>query len=218
MIKRKLIAVITVSLLFLYVNSFAMYGIIKTQPTAGGVVLTFDDGPDNRNTQKILDILESYHIKATFFMVGEQANRFPDLVRAVHAAGHHIANHSYTHPMMTHLPSLLMQRQVTDTNAILVELTGVKPVCFRPPFGAHNKKIDSFIHSLGMQVVMWEVDSRDWKKIPPQKLEKIVLREAGAGEIILMHDGGGNRAHTIEALPDIIEALQKRGLTFETIC
>lgn len=187
-------------------------------PTKPNVALTFDDGPDPAYTRPILNILDKYGIKATFFMIGEEAERFPELVKEIKAHGHSIANHSMTHPMLTRLSAVRLSYEINQPNVIIKKITGDVPHCLRPPYGAHNRRVDAAANEQGLTIMMWDISPSDYERPPTERLANYVIRRAHPGDIILMHDGGGNRSHTVAALPEIIEALQKRGMGFERLC
>ncbi len=191
---------------------------IKIHPRPGTVALTFDDGPNPKYTPEILAILDRYHIKATFFVMGIQAKRYPNLVRDIQAHGHVIANHSMTHPFLTKLSDQQLKYQVDGTNGIVKQITGRAPLCLRPPYGLSNARVRNYIHSQGMQVVMWDLNSFDYEHQPVSHLINWVLTKTKPGYDLLMHDGSGNSFQTVKALPAIIEGLQQRGMGFDVIC
>lgn len=191
---------------------------VKVKPDAGTVALTFDDGPDPKYTPAILKILRENHIKATFFVVGELAKRHPDLIRAIHQDGHMIGNHSYDHPMLTHISFAKAQQEILKTNQVIENILGIKPLCFRPPYGAHNRRIDQYANSLGLAVLIWDTNSTDYNRPGVAKIIKDLTKHVHNRYILLLHDGGGNRQQTVDALPKIIQDLKAEGFGFDTIC
>jgi peptidoglycan/xylan/chitin deacetylase (PgdA/CDA1 family) len=188
------------------------------QPDA--IALTFDDGPYPRHTVKILSILKRYHVPATFFVVGTWAQRYPALVRRAEALGMEIANHSWSHPYdppFTSLQDSKIRHEIADTNALLRRL-GADPRLFRPPGGSWDPHLRELAADEGTRLVLWDVDPRDWStKTSPKELTRAVLSRVRPGSIVLLHDGGGDAATTIEALPEIIRGIRERGLGFTTV-
>ncbi|GAB48922.1 polysaccharide deacetylase family protein [Mobilicoccus pelagius] len=179
--------------------------------------LTFDDGPDPTYTPQILHALEAYGAKATFFMIGEEAARHPGLVRTVRDGGHAVGNHSYTHPWLSKLPAAAAKSEVTRTNAVL----DGQVTCLRPPGGMTGGSVGAVARELGMGLVMWSVDTRDWTRpgTPAIVRNALVPPDGGGDEPleILFHDGGGDRSQTVAALPRVLDRLSTAGYTFETV-
>jgi len=182
------------------------------------VVITFDDGPDPTWTPRILDILKNAHAKATFFVIGSQAEKYPDLIQRMVAEGHEIGNHTFTHP---NLAGISRERAVLELNAtqrLIESLTGRSTVWFRPPYAADAlpSKPDEIAalriaQDLGYLTVMHDIDPEDWSK--PGAAEIVRRVQAGrllGGNIVLLHDAGGNRRQTVEALPEILTYFEKR--------
>lgn len=183
-------------------------------PPAKYVVLTFDDGPDPRYTPRILDVLDQYGAKATFFVVGSEAARHPALVRAIHERGHSVQNHTWSHENLTKLSWPAFERQVTRTGEQIRARTGTASGCLRPPYGARNRLVDRRAAALGQRVVLWDVDSRDWTRPGAAAIERRVTATVRTGSVILFHDGGGNRAQTLAALPAVLSRLSAAGFGF----
>jgi peptidoglycan/xylan/chitin deacetylase (PgdA/CDA1 family) len=182
------------------------------------VALTFDDGPWPDNTAKVLDVLAKAHVKATFFLVGAQVRRHPEIVGDELRAGMTLGSHSFSHPQpFGALSSDAIGREIDGGVAALADL-GVKTALFRPPGGAIPPAVVSAARGKGLHTVVWTVDPDDWKRgATPDQITKRVLAEAKPGAIVLLHDGGGDRSATIEALPRIIDGLKKRKLSFVTL-
>ena len=196
-------------------------GFRATGPTDSppAVALTFDDGPSPSYTSRILQILQRFHVQATFFMVGYLADRYPELARDVAAAGHAVGNHTMNHPQSTpfaRLPRGEMEAQIEEGHTTLEKL-GVNPVAFRPPGGSWDQQVVAAAEELGERTVLWSIDTEDWRGLSPKAIVRAVLQEARPGSIILLHDGGGNRSATVKALPKIIKGLKRKGLGFETL-
>ncbi len=179
------------------------------------IALTFDDGPWPTTTTQILDILKKNNIKATFFWVGRYLQVYPELGKKVAAAGHAIGNHTWNHQYIQYNENGAA-REIDRTTALIEKVTGVKTSIFRPPGGILNNGLAAYAQKRNYTVVMWSADSLDWRTTT-QSLMENVMRQANSGGIVLMHDGGGNRARTVEALPDIIAKFRKEGYTFVTV-
>ncbi|MFF0263994.1 polysaccharide deacetylase family protein [Kribbella sp. NPDC004536] len=181
------------------------------------VVLTFDDGPDADYTPKVLDILALYGAKATFFEVGQNVRKHPELTKQLHAAGHSVENHTWDHSDLRKLTAARFQQEVTSTDQAIRAQTGSTPGCLRPPYGGVNPAVRQRARQLGKDLVVWTVDSRDWTKPGTAAIVQRVLKNVHSGSVILMHDGGGNRAQTVAALPTILKALKAQGYGFRTL-
>lgn len=179
------------------------------------VALTFDDGPWDGTTEQVLDILKQYNIKATFFWVGLHIQRHPELARQVVAAGHAIGNHTWRHPLQT-LDAATAAEEIGNTERLIYETTGVRASLFRPPGGNLNGSLVPYAQGQKYTVTLWSVESGDYYVSAPLIVDN-VLRNVQPGGIVLMHDGGGDRSATIQALPQIITTLQQQGYRFVTV-
>ena len=175
------------------------------------VALTFDDGPNAATTPQALDILAKYHVKGTFFMLGKNVAGNEQLVKRVHDEGHEIGNHSWSHPQLPTLALEQAKKQIEDTQAALRAVIGESPKMMRPPYGAIN---DTLRNAVDMSFIMWNVDSLDWKNRNTGSIMEQVKKQTYPGSIILMHD---IHQTTINALPSVIEYLQKNGYTLVTV-
>jgi len=184
------------------------------------VALSFDDGPWPVQTKQVLSILHRMHAPATFFMVGYLVERYPEIVRAVREAGMQIGDHSWDHPINPPLADL-SEAGITDEIGkarLALRAAGVKPALFRPPGGSYNEYVVEEARRLGMRVVTWSVDPQDWRPgTTSKKIVRSVLNHVRPGSIVLMHDGGGNRGATVNALPRIIRGIRKMRLKLVTI-
>ncbi len=183
------------------------------------IALTFDDGPDRVMTPRLLRILARHRVKATFFLVGERVRRYPDLVRAIHAAGHVVAGHAYTHVRLTRFGAAVAYRaHIARTNRALRDILGFEPALVRPPQGVVTDQQIAYFSARRVAVVNWSVDSMDWHNRLGTRagITRRVLRYAHDGAVVLMHS---LRHHpdTAAALPDIIAGLSRRGFTFVTV-
>lgn len=179
------------------------------------IALTIDDGPHPTWTPKVLAVLARYRIRATFCMVGANAAGHRDLVAAVADAGHQIANHTYTHPM--NLPELTRARidqQIERTTELLSAATGQQPKLFRAPGGSWSPQILAACAAAGLRPLDWSVDTVDWSRPGVRSIAEVILTKTRSGSIILDHDGGGNRAQTVEALDIALPRLLDAGYEF----
>ena len=181
------------------------------------VVLTFDDGPDATYTPMVLDILAKYDAKATFFEVGQNVRKHPELTKRVHEAGHSVQNHTWTHADLRLLGAAAFRQQITSTDQAIRAQIGSTPACLRPPYGGVNPAVRQRAKALGKDLVVWTVDSRDWTKPGTAAIVQRVLKNVHSGSVILMHDGGGNRTQTVAALPTILKTLKAQGYGFRVL-
>ena len=191
---------------------------VRRGPSVPGLVaLTFDDGPDPQNTPFILEVLSRYQAKATFFVVGEWVDKHPDLVRQAAAAGHQIASHSYSHRNVAGKSMEQIRGEIQATEDAVFKAAGVRPNCFRPPYGRLNSRMLQVLVDKEYGVVLWSLDSLDWKLGSAAQIANLVVQEAKPGDIVLMHDGGGPRPRTIKALDTILRQLSAKGFHFVTL-
>ncbi len=181
------------------------------------IALTFDDGPSPFYTPQVLAILRQYGIEATFFDVGYLVADYPNIVRQEHNQGNIVGNHSWSHPVLTNLSAQAIQSQLTSTSNTIQATIGVRPTFFRPPYGATNNAVLAQARSLHYTTVMWDGSAADWNLPGVYVIVSRILHYARNGAILLLHDGGGNRAQTVAALPIIIATLKSRGFKFVTI-
>ena len=182
------------------------------------MALTFDDGPWPHTTQQMLTILSQRQAPGTFFVVGRQVERYPELVHREVAAGMAIGSHSYRHPQpFDRLPVARIRDEITQGRRTLKPL-GIHPVGFRPPGGAASPAVTAAAQQVGDRTVLWSVDPADWQPgVTANQLVQRVLAAARPGAIVLLHDGGGNRSATVAALPAIIDGLRRLGLTLTVV-
>jgi peptidoglycan/xylan/chitin deacetylase (PgdA/CDA1 family) len=196
-------------------------GVIRSVVPVDGdgpvVALSFDDGPDPTWTPQVLDILHGLGIRAAFCLVGRSARAHPALVRAIRDAGHVLCDHSENHPLhLDRRPPQDIEHEVGDAAANIAVAAGVRPVYFRPPGGAFAPVITDVSHHNGMRVLGWAIDPRDWKAKSPDDVVGYIMAGIRPGEIVLLHDGGGNRGATVAALLPLVHALADRGYRFTT--
>ena len=187
--------------------------LVHGNPSDNKIALTFDDGP-GEDTPLILDLLKESGIRATFFLCGQNVDRFPDYARRVVAEGHEIGNHTYSHPRLIARSPGRIAYEVDRAQQAIAHRTGRQPRLFRPPYGLRWFGLFPVLAQKQMAVVMWSVNGNDWK-LPASQIADRVLRKAQPGSVILLHDGlppgeSGDRRVTVEALGKILPALTKR--------
>lgn len=183
------------------------------------IALTFDDGPSQTFTPEILDILRKNKVKATFFVIAREAEKYPKIVRQVVSDGNEIANHTYSHKYLYRLSKEEIKNEMLSAEKVIIEITGIKPKLFRPPGGYFNKDIVTAARELGYKVIIWswEQQSGDWRNPGTQVIIQKVLENAGSGNIVVFHDRGGNRIQTVRALQPIIDGLKQKGFKIVTV-
>lgn len=172
------------------------------------VSLTFDAAWGNEDTQELIDIFAKYNVKATFFLVGQWVDKYPESVQALADAGMEIGNHSDDHPHMAKLSEKQIRDEISACNEKIGALTGTAPTLFRCPYGEYNDEVISTINEMKMYPIQWNVDSLDWKGISADEIYKRVTENVVPGSIVLFHNAA---EHTPEALEDIIEYLLAEG-------
>jgi peptidoglycan/xylan/chitin deacetylase (PgdA/CDA1 family) len=177
------------------------------------VALTFDDGP-SRYSAAVLAALQDWGARAAFFLIGRRISWYPETVRAEAETGNLVGNHTLTHPRLTALPTPAIVAQLEQAQRAVEEVSGVTPRWFRPPFGSIDGRVFGIATSLGLVTVSWSVDPRDYEQPGAESITRCVLSQVRPGSIILLHDGGGDRRQTVEALPEILAALRSRGYQF----
>jgi peptidoglycan-N-acetylglucosamine deacetylase len=189
----------------------------KTSPKI--IAISFDDGPSIKYTEKILEVLQQNDIHATFFVVGQNVKKNPDVLKKVFTAGNQIGSHSYTHPNFSTLSSAAMTKELTKTNEQIHQTINIYPTLFRPPFGACPSQCKVVVSASGLKKVTWDYMVNDWdsNKTSAAEIASNVIKHAKPNAIITMHDGGGNREKTLMALPTIISTLKQQGYQFVTI-
>jgi peptidoglycan/xylan/chitin deacetylase (PgdA/CDA1 family) len=174
------------------------------------VALTFDDGP-TPFTLQILDILKARKVKASFFMVGDNIKRHPEIAKAVVEGGFELGNHTMHHFLPSRLTDAALRDDVEGTSALIAAMTGKPPAMFRSPYGSRSKRYLSEAARGNMDVVFWNVDPHDWKHSSPESMAAEIAVALKPGAVILLHDGGGNRARTVQALPLVLDEIERRG-------
>jgi len=188
----------------------------KLTPEQKVIALTFDDGPWPESTAQVLDILKQNQIKGTFFLIGQNVKNYPSLVKREIAEGHVIGNHTWHHWYQFLNPQAAAY-EIDHTADLIYQVTGVKTNLFRPPGGIMHNGVAAYARNSKYAIVLWSSDSVDYSRPAVPKLINNVFRRAKPGGIVLMHDGGGNRSKTVQALPEIIANFRKQGYSFVTI-
>jgi peptidoglycan-N-acetylglucosamine deacetylase len=181
------------------------------------VALTFDDGPHPTFTSQVLDILARYEVPATFFCIGLSAQGMERQVAQIADRGHYLGNHTWSHPYLPDLSAAALRDQVGMTRDEIAAVTGEAPTLMRPPYGSLTPEVLEWCDGIDETIVMWDVEAEDWGMPGPKAIAGRVLEQTRPGSVVLLHDGGGDRSQTIQALPTIIEGCLERGLGFVTV-
>lgn len=172
------------------------------------IAISFDAAYGDEFTDDILDILDKYKVKSTFFLVGFWIDKFPHRVEEIHKRGHEIGNHSSTHPNMPTLSREKMIDELMETHEKVMEISGTKPFLFRPPYGDYNDLLIKTAKELNYYVIQWDIDSLDWKELGVEPVIDTVVKNTSSGSIILFHN---NAKYIKEYLPVVIQRLQEKG-------
>lgn len=179
------------------------------------VAMTFDDGPNDKLTPKLLDLLAAHHIKATFFVLGELVTTYPEIVQRAAREGHEIGNHSWSHPNLAKLSDAGVRQQLQKTDDAIKAATGARPTLMRPPYGNLTERQKRWVHNdFGYKIILWDVDPLDWKRPGPKIVCSRIVKDTRAGSIVLSHD---IHPGTIEAMPATLEQLEAKGFKFVTV-
>ncbi|MGI8330886.1 polysaccharide deacetylase family protein [Actinomadura scrupuli] len=184
---------------------------------ANAISLTIDDGPHPEWTPRMLDLLAEHQVHATFSLIGLEVKRFPKLAERIATAGHQLCNHTMNHPIpFNALPHRRLVSEVTEARVRIADATGITPRFFRAPGGSWSPSIVHTAHGQDMICIDWDIDPRDWARPGTTHITKAMLRCA-PGDILLCHDGGGDRSETIKALRTVIPRLKQRGMAFVSL-
>ncbi|MDR3209897.1 MAG: polysaccharide deacetylase family protein [Oscillospiraceae bacterium] len=212
-----LTALLAVTAIFYIVSSPAVVGAAATnrvlpiycvQRDNKAVSLTFDAAWGNEDTQQLIDILTKYNVRATFFVVGAWAEKYPESVKALFDAGNEVMNHSNDHAHFTKLSANEIIANIGACSDKVAAVTGVRPTLFRAPYGEYDDNVISTVNGMGVHTIQWDVDSLDWKDLSADEIYKRVTERVAPGSIVLFHNAA---LHTPEALPRIIEFLLQNG-------
>lgn len=201
------------------ITAFSQKQWIHSVPTPKkAVAFTFDDGPDPKFTPELLDIFEAVNGKATFFMVGQQAEKHPELVQKVALAGHEVGNHTHTHPSLPELTAEQQRTELESTSGILNKLIQQEVRVFRAPYLAVNETVFQHAERLGMHSISAvNLDARDWANPGVEHIVVSTLQSMQPGGILLFHDGGGDRSQTVEAVRLLVQDLTEQGYALVTV-
>jgi peptidoglycan-N-acetylglucosamine deacetylase len=186
------------------------------------LALTFDDGPNDRYTLELLEVLDRNAVTATFFMIGRYVAARPEIARAVAQAGHVIGNHTFTHPNLIFCSRAQVRAQLESCEHALTETVGEHSRLLRPPFGGRRPEVLGIASQLGLTVTMWNITGYDWRPVPASRIEADVARQVKGGGVILLHDGGHlalgtDRSQTVTATDAIIRRYRDQGFSFVTV-
>lgn len=186
------------------------------------IALTFDDGPNEPATGQILDALKRQQVKATFFLIGANVERYPETARRIKAEGHLIGNHTFRHSRFDQSTASDISQDIADGYRAIETVTGVKPLWFRPPYGINGPGMQEACRAQGMAIAGWSADANDWNPHPVEELVDRIVSQATPGDILLLHDGwetnlGADRRNTAAAVPLILEKLKVQGFRFVTV-
>ncbi len=181
--------------------------------------MTFDDGPSGgstNNTNRLLDLAAKKHIKLTFFLIGENAARYPQLVQRELAEGHQVGNHSYTHPDLAKMSDEAVRSEIQKTQDAIINASGYRPILMRPPYGAMTPRQRLWVaHDFGFKIILWDVDPLDWKRpVTPAQVAHRIISATRSGSIILSHD---IHSTTVDAMPEVFDTLLAKGFKFVTV-
>ena len=183
----------------------------RVDPEKKLIAFSFDDGPSRKNTEKILKALDKNNARATFFMLGQNAKYYPDLVKKVEESGNEIAGHSWNHPLLTKLGKKGVKKQMSQMNEAIASVTGSDVGLLRPPYGSINRTVKNTVKD---PLILWSIDTLDWKTLNADKTAAAILKQAKDGDIILMHD---IHAPTAEAVKKVLPKLEKKGFQVCTV-
>jgi peptidoglycan-N-acetylglucosamine deacetylase len=201
-----------------------LYGqtFIGLAPPSRLLALSYDDGPNDPYTWRLLEVLERHGVKATFFLIGQYVQQKPEIARAVVTAGHAIGSHTFDHPNLIFEQVTELRRQLVQTRQAILDATGVETNIFRPPFGGRRPATLRTVRAFGLQTVMWNASGRDWKAQSADEIVVRIERQIRGGDVILLHDGshvrmGANRSRSVEATDRILGRYLGEGFEFVTI-
>ncbi len=186
------------------------------------LALTYDDGPNDPHTLRLLEVLARHDVRATFFLIGRYVRQRPEIAREVVKAGHVVGNHTFTHPLLTLKSAAEVHLELSECRSALQDAIGEHSNLFRPPFGGRRPAVLRVVRELGLEPVMWNVTGYDWNAPPSAVIERKVSRQIRGGDVILLHDGGhkrmgADRSQTVAATDHLISRYKSEGYEFVTI-
>jgi peptidoglycan/xylan/chitin deacetylase (PgdA/CDA1 family) len=226
----KILIYLLVGLIILYLLSKILHKLATTKKyqffgelvtnvntTEKVVAFTYDDGPHPSNTNQLLDILDKFQAKATFFAIGKNIEKYPEIIQNILAQGHEVGNHSYSHlPMIFRKPSFI-NSEIEQTDRLLRQLGVNTDIHFRPPFGLKRLILSFILEQKHKKNILWNLDPKDCLATNPESIESYVITNIKPGAIILLHDGGGDRTPTVKATEFLLQNLQEKGYKFMTV-
>jgi peptidoglycan-N-acetylglucosamine deacetylase len=186
------------------------------------LALTYDDGPNNPHTLRLLEVLAKHGVQATFFLIGRYVQQRPEIARELVQAGHVVGNHTFTHPLLTFRSEAEIRQELSHCRSALQDAIGQHSNLFRPPFGGRRPAVLRVARDLGLEPVMWNVTGYDWTAPPAEVIEGKIAKQSRGGDVILMHDGGhkqmgADRSQTVIATDHLIARRKSEGFEFVTI-
>ncbi len=191
-------------------------------PDSRQLALTYDDGPNDPHTLRLLEVLARHNVHATFFLIGRYVHQRPEIVRALVQAGHDIGNHTFTHPLLTLKSETEIRHELSQCRAALEDATGQSSSLFRPPFGGRRPAVLRIARELGLEPIMWNITGYDWNAPPAATIERNISKHIRGGNVILLHDGGhkqlgADRSQTVLATDHLLTRYKNEGYKFTTI-
>jgi peptidoglycan/xylan/chitin deacetylase (PgdA/CDA1 family) len=195
---------------------------VGLSPGSKQLALTYDDGPNDPHTLRLLEVLAKHNVRAAFFQIGRYVRQRPEIVREIVNAGHTVGNHTFTHPLLIFKSEAEIRQQLIDCRAAMQDAIGEHSNLFRPPFGGRRPAVLRIARELGLQPIMWNVTGYDWHAPPAAVIEQKVTKQIRGGDVILLHDGGhkqmgADRSQTVLATDHLITRYHDQGYTFSTI-
>jgi peptidoglycan-N-acetylglucosamine deacetylase len=186
------------------------------------LALTFDDGPNDPHTLRLLDVLSKHDVRATFFLIGRYVKQRPDIAREIARRGHVIGNHTFTHPRLIFLPAARVRQEILQCREAITDAVGEHSKLFRPPWGGRRPGTFSLVRQLGLEPIMWNVTGYDWNAPSVEYIEQKVTSKVRGGDVVLLHDGGHrafgtDRLKTVAAVDRLIGRFKSEGRRFATI-
>ena len=191
-------------------------------PGTKQLALTYDDGPNDPHTFRLMEVLARHNVRATFFVIGRYVRQRPDIVRELIQAGHVVGNHTFTHPLLTFQSVAEVRQELTNCRQAIQEAIGEHSNLFRPPFGGRRPAVLRVVRELGLEPIMWNVTGYDWNAPPAAAIERKVEKQMRGGDVILLHDGGhkqmgADRSQTVLATDHLLSRYRAEGCDFVTI-
>jgi peptidoglycan/xylan/chitin deacetylase (PgdA/CDA1 family) len=192
------------------------------QPGCRQIALTYDDGPNDPHTMRLLEVLARHGVRATFFLIGSYVQHCPEIVREIVQAGHIVGNHTFTHPLLIFKSEAEIRQELSQCRSALEDAVGGPSNLFRPPFGGRRPAVLRVARDLGLEPVMWNVTGHDWNAPPAEVIEHKVAKQIRGGDVVLLHDGGhkqmgADRSQTVIATDRLITGYKEEAYEFVTV-